>query len=61
VAGVTRLASEGRLDRATTVVCILTGHGLKDPDVWTDAVAIPDPIPPAGVMDEARRLMAAPG
>ena len=33
VAGVARLSREGRLGRAETVVCILTGHGLKDPDV----------------------------
>lgn len=32
VAGVARLAAEGRLGRAETIVCILTGHGLKDPD-----------------------------
>ncbi|MEO8639227.1 MAG: threonine synthase [Chloroflexota bacterium] len=32
VAGVARLAHEGRLGRAERVVCILTGHGLKDPD-----------------------------
>lgn len=32
VAGVARLAREGRLGRAETIVCILTGHGLKDPD-----------------------------
>jgi threonine synthase len=32
VAGVRRLAGEGRLHRSETVVCILTGHGLKDPD-----------------------------
>ena len=32
VAGVARLAHEGRLRRTETVVCILTGHGLKDPD-----------------------------
>jgi len=33
VAGVRRLAREGRLDRSETIVCVLTGHGLKDPDV----------------------------
>jgi threonine synthase len=33
VAGVARLAFEGRLARSETVVCILTGHGLKDPDI----------------------------
>jgi len=32
VAGVARLAREDRLGRAETVVCVLTGHGLKDPD-----------------------------
>jgi threonine synthase len=33
VAGIGRLAAEGRLHRSEGVVCILTGHGLKDPDV----------------------------
>jgi threonine synthase len=32
VAGVARLAREGRIGRRETIVCILTGHGLKDPD-----------------------------
>ena len=32
VAGVRRLAADGRLHRSQTVVCVLTGHGLKDPD-----------------------------
>jgi threonine synthase len=31
VAGIRRLASAGRLDRDATIVCVLTGHGLKDP------------------------------
>jgi threonine synthase len=33
VAGVRRLAREGRMHRSETVVCVLTGHGLKDPDI----------------------------
>ena len=33
VAGVARLARDGRIHRSEGVVCILTGHGLKDPDV----------------------------
>jgi threonine synthase len=33
VAGVARLAREGRLGASETVVCVLTGHGLKDPDI----------------------------
>jgi len=32
VAGVRRLAAEGRIDSDEVVVCVLTGHGLKDPD-----------------------------
>jgi threonine synthase len=32
VAGVARLASEDRIHASEGVVCILTGHGLKDPD-----------------------------
>jgi threonine synthase len=32
VAGVRRMAAEGRLERDATVACVLTGHGLKDPD-----------------------------
>jgi threonine synthase len=32
IAGVRKLVDEGRLDRGATVVCVLTGHGLKDPD-----------------------------
>lgn len=32
VAGITKLAREGGLQKGETVVCTLTGHGLKDPD-----------------------------
>ncbi|HEX2051121.1 MAG TPA: threonine synthase [Actinomycetota bacterium] len=32
VAGLRRLARVGRVARGATVVCVLTGHGLKDPD-----------------------------
>ena len=33
VAGVARFAREGRIHPSEGVVCILTGHGLKDPDI----------------------------
>ncbi len=32
VAGVRKLAAEGAIDRGGTIVCVLTGHGMKDPD-----------------------------
>jgi threonine synthase len=32
VAGARRLVEEGVIDRDARVVCILTGHALKDPD-----------------------------
>lgn len=38
VAGLLQLSSEGLLDRGRKVVCVLTGHGLKDPD-WALAGA----------------------
>jgi threonine synthase len=31
LAGISRLASENRLDQDATIVCVLTGSGLKDP------------------------------
>ncbi len=27
-----KLAAEGAIDPGATIVCVLTGHGLKDPD-----------------------------
>ena len=32
LAGVLKLSAAGRLDHDATVVCVLTGHGLKDPE-----------------------------
>ena len=55
-AGLLRLASEGRLDAGRTVVCVLTGHGLKDPD-WAIAGA---PTPPL-VQPEVDQVAAALG
>lgn len=42
VAGLLQLSAESRLERKKTVVCILTGHGLKDPQ-WAIAGA-PQPL-----------------
>ena len=46
VAGLLLLARTGVLERGATVVCVLTGHGLKDPAVAMDVVAAPYAAPP---------------
>jgi threonine synthase len=46
VAGLLRLAAEGRVARGSIAVCVLTGHGLKDPDVAIGRVAPPASVPP---------------
>jgi threonine synthase len=46
VAGLLHLSSEGRLPRGATVVCVLTGHGLKDPE-WAIAGSAEPPSVPA--------------
>jgi threonine synthase len=47
VAGLLALSSSGRLDRGSTVVCVLTGHGLKEPDWATRDAPSPRIVPPA--------------
>ena len=46
VAGVRRLARDGRIGREELVVCILTGHGLKDPDVIQGEEGTLTPVAP---------------
>ena len=55
VAGLLQLADRGDLEPAQTVVCTLTGHGLKEPD-WAIAGAAPPPVIPADV-DRAAELL----
>jgi threonine synthase len=45
VAGLLRLAGEDRLPRGSTIVCVLTGHGLKDPEWAITGAAHPPSIP----------------
>jgi threonine synthase len=45
VAGVRRLRREGRIGPDEVVVCVLTGHGLKDPDVVQADEGSLTPIP----------------
>ena len=43
IAGLLRLSEEGRAPEGV-VVAVLTGHGLKDPDVVLKRVALPEPV-----------------
>jgi threonine synthase len=45
VAGVLKLAADGRIVQSETVVCVLTGHGLKDPDAVQAEEGSLTPIP----------------
>jgi len=46
VAGVRSQARGGRLPRSETVVCVLTGHGLKDPDAVSADEGTLTPVAP---------------
>ncbi|MBI2237022.1 MAG: threonine synthase [Actinobacteria bacterium] len=54
VAGLLHLAAEGRLPAGTTAVCVLTGHGLKDPEWAITGASHPPTVPadPAAVAAE---------
>jgi len=57
IAGLLKLAREGRGPEGT-VVSVLTGHGLKDPDAVLSRVELPEPVPAtfdevAGRMEKA--------
>ena len=49
VAGLLHLHAEGELPAGATVVCILTGHGLKDPEWAIAGAAHPSTVPPDAV------------
>ncbi|MGI8574237.1 MAG: threonine synthase [Egibacteraceae bacterium] len=46
IAGLLQLHDQGRLTPGQTVVCVLTGHGLKEPDWAIAGAAMPPVIPP---------------
>jgi threonine synthase len=59
IAGLLKLVSEGRGPEGT-VVSVLTGHGLKDPDAILSRAELPEPVPAtfeevAGRMEKAIR------
>jgi threonine synthase len=45
VAGLRKLREEGVVDESEDVVCLTTGHLLKDPDAAAAAGAEPEPVP----------------
>lgn len=45
VAGLLLLSAEGRLRRGSSVVCVLTGHGLKDPEWAVSGAGEPATVP----------------
>jgi threonine synthase len=55
VAGVRRMAAEGRIDPGATIVCVLTGHGLKDPDSALRSVE--PPLDAAASADGLREVL----
>jgi threonine synthase len=55
LAGVRRLAAEGRIGRDEIVVCVLTGNGLKDPD--TALRRIPPVLETAATVEDVARAL----
>ena len=45
VAGLLHVSAEGRLPAGATVVCVLTGHGLKDPEWAITGAGAPPTVP----------------
>jgi threonine synthase len=45
VAGLRMLVEQGRVVRDACYVAVLTGHGLKDPDLAVKQFSVPDPVP----------------
>jgi threonine synthase len=46
VAGLYKACSRGEVREGSTVVCVLTGHGLKDPGLAVECVREPQAVPP---------------
>ncbi|MBS7656722.1 threonine synthase, partial [Candidatus Bathyarchaeota archaeon] len=58
VAGLIKLIKMGLVDKDEEVVCILTGHGLKDPEIVLKR--FPAPIEVEATFEAVERLMAPP-
>ena len=58
VAGLLQSAEAGLIDRGQTIVCTVTGHGLKDPD-WAISTSAKPTSVPADVLAAAQALNLA--
>jgi threonine synthase len=47
VAGLRQMAQRGEVEPGAVVTCVLTGHGLKDPDWAIAGAPLPKKVPPA--------------
>lgn len=56
VAGLQKLSAAGRIPSGVTIVCTLTGHGLKDPTTATESS--PTPIKAPADLDKVRDILA---
>ena len=56
VAGLQKLSAAGRIPSGVTIVCTLTGHGLKDPTTATESS--PTPIRAPADLDRVRDILA---
>ncbi|MFB6363659.1 threonine synthase [Paenibacillus elgii] len=59
IAGVMKLKSEGYFEKGQSVVCVLTGHGLKDPNIAIKSVSAEPMVvqdSEAAVMEAIRKL-----
>jgi threonine synthase len=55
VAGVLKLAERGHFEEGTTIVCTLTGHGLKDPDRALESA--PEPVRVSAEMEAVLKAL----
>ena len=55
VAGVRQLARDGAIDPGSTIVCVLTGNGLKDPDTAQRMITSPRSAEPT--LADVRRVL----
>ena len=55
VAGVLKLAAAGEVKPSDRIVCVLTGHGLKDPQIALDVAS--DVVPAPNDVREIEKLL----